>query len=175
MPMSRDSFAAGGLERRAVHARRRAHAGDLAGASADYAAMWPETKSLHPSRRIRFLGQYAGVLGRTRQCVLAFERIRLLAQEAEDLWIAMDCRRDEARRARRHLGGVQAALLKVVREVGDESAIGQTALQHVYTLASALGEGDRSPVHALKENGKTIWIGRRGGRYRLIRSPSTVM
>ncbi len=160
-----------GLERRAVLARRRAHSGDIVGAEADFAALWPESKCLRPGRRIRFLSQYAGVLGR-RQCVLDFERIRLLAEEAERLWKRMDSQREEARTARRHLHGVLQALLKVVRKVGDESAIGQTGLQHIWALASALDSqngADANRYRALKENGKTIWITNVNGRYRLLR------
>lgn len=160
-----------GLERRAVLARRRAHSGDIVGATADFAALWPESKCLRPGRRIRFLSQYAGVLGR-RQCVLDFERIRLLAEEAERLWKRMDSQREEAKAARRHLHGVLSALLNVVRNVGDESAIGQTALQHIWALASALDSqlgADANRYRAIKENGGTIWVARVNGRYRLLR------
>jgi len=160
-----------GLERRAVHARRRALAGDLAGARRDYGALWPETKSLRLGRRLRFLGQYADVLGRD-QSVLGFERIRLLAEEAERLWNRMDGQRDEARSARRHLLNLLGALLKVVRDVGDDSAIGQTALQHIWTLSTALDaqEGTEGKhFRCLQENGRTVCLLCISGRYRLVR------
>ncbi len=166
-----ETLISSGLERRAVHARRRAYSGDIVGATADFAALWPESKCLRPGRRLRFLSQYAGVLGR-RQCVLDFERIRLLAEEAERLWNRLDSQREEAQTSRRHLRGVLGALLNVVRKVGDESAIGQTALQHIWALASALDSqrgADANRYRALKENGKTIWIACHHGRYRLLR------
>lgn len=166
------------LERRTAHARRRAHAGDLAGATADYAALWPQTKQLSPGRRLRFLGQYADVLGR-QECLLEFERIRGLAVEAERLCIDLhrlsDSPRAETRSIRRHVHGVLGALLKVTRRVGDDSAIGQTALERAWSLDSSLNFGAAAPkvgerkFRAVQENGGTTWMVKEADRYRLVR------
>ena len=167
-----DRLMSSGLERRAVLARRRAHSGDLEGARQDYSDLWPETKCLRLSRRIRFLGQYADVLGRD-QSILRFERIRMLAEEAERLWNRMDSQKREAQNARRHVQSLLGALLKVVRDAGDDSGIGQTALQHIWALASALDcqqGADARPYRCLQERGKTICIHQLNGRYRLVRT-----
>lgn len=166
------------LERRTAHARRRAHAGDLAGASADYAALWPQTKQLSPCRRLRFLGQYADVLAR-QECLLAFERIRCLAEEAESLCLDLLRRSDapppEAHNIRRHVHGVLGVLIKVTRKVGDDSAIGQTALERAWSLDSSLNFGTAASkvgsckIRPVPLNGSTTWMVKEADRYRLIR------
>lgn len=166
------------LERRTAYARRRAYAGDLAGAQADYAALWPQTTSMSPGRRLRFLGQYADVLGR-QECLLAFERIRGLAEEAERLCTDFQGHSDtapaEAQNIKRHVDGVLGALLKVTRRAGDDSAIGQVALRRAWALNATLsGESGRRNIdgrsfRAVQENGRTVWMVKEQDRFRLQR------
>lgn len=108
---------------------------------------------------------------------MSFERLRTLAQEAQELCSDLPQDSSDSAAVHRHAQGVVTALIRFSRKVGDGSAVGQTALAQVWALTGAVGTSSlqgsdpgQPSFRQLKENGRPVWIQKDPGEhYRLIR------
>lgn len=127
------------LERRAARARHHARLGQTARALELYEALLPEADRLAPHRRLRLIGGYVEVLHRS-EGVLAFERVRGLARQAETSYQRLSDRGDaKLVPARRHLARVQRALVTIAQGVGTRSGVGQLSLRQARDLQMVAG------------------------------------
>lgn len=157
------------LERRTVQARRRALGGDWQGAATEYETLWPHTKDMPPVRRLRFLSLYAEVLLHSHT---AFERLRAIAAESALLCYRQSREYQDAQSVRRYVNKITTVLHQVARDVGFESAMGQTLLDTIWAIASALS--GRRTDQALPQllavqikYGDIVWLFRGSDRYYL--------